>query len=85
MTVIAMAVVAVKMKCNGGYYEDAAKFADDYAEMKARKNNGEMVMSIGKKKKFKRASVEYKASGAKAIFTDSYWSIKKKNGLSFHI
>ena len=58
--------------------QDAAKFADDYAEMKARKNNGEMVMSIGKKKKFKRASVEYKASGAKAIFYRQLLEYKKE-------
>lgn len=83
LTVIAMAVVAVKMKCNGGYYEDAAKFADDYAEMKARKNNGEMVMSIGKKKKFKRASVEYKASGAKAIFYRQLLEYKKEKWFIF--
>ena len=24
------------MKCDGGYYEEAAKFADDYAELKKR-------------------------------------------------
>lgn len=83
LTVIVMAVVAVKMKCNGGYYEDAAKFADDYAEMKARKNNGEMVMSIGKKKKFKRASVEYKASGAKAIFYRQLLEYKKEKWFIF--
>ena len=25
---------AFRMKCDGGYYEEAAKFADDYAELK---------------------------------------------------
>ena len=24
-------IAAVRMKCDGGYYEEAAKFADDYA------------------------------------------------------
>lgn len=40
---------AFRMKCGGGYYEEAAKFADDYAEMRKRSKNGEMVMGIGKK------------------------------------
>lgn len=82
MTIV-VAIVAVKMKCNGGYYEDAAKFADDYAEMKERKNSGEMVMSIGKKKKFKRASVRYKASGAKAIFYRQLLEYKKEKWFIF--
>lgn len=83
VTTFVLAAVAVRMKCNGGYYEDAAKFADDYAEMKARKNSGEMVMSIGKKKKFKRASVQYKASGAKAIFYRQLLEYKKEKWFIF--
>ena len=55
LTVAVMITAAVRMKCDGDYYEDAAKFADDYAEMRRRKVNGEMVMSIGeKKKRFRR-------------------------------
>lgn len=83
LTVIGLATVAVKMECNGGYYEDAAKFAEDYAEMKARKNKGEMVISIGKKKKFKNAVIEYKAPGAKAIFYRQLLEYKKEKWFIF--
>lgn len=83
LTVALVVFGAAKMKCTGGYYEDAAKFADDYAEMKQRKSNGEAVMSIGGKKKFKRASVEYKGTGAKAIFYRQILEYKKEKFFIF--
>ena len=44
-------VVAVRMRCDGGYYEEAAKFADDYAELKQRQKNGEDGNGYERKKK----------------------------------
>lgn len=65
-------------------YEDAAKFADDYAEMRRRKVNGEMVMSMGeKKKRFRRVKDTYKGTGAKAIFYRQLLEYKRKSILYF--
>ena len=38
------------MKCDGGYYEEAAKFADDYPELKKRQKSGEFVTNTGMQK-----------------------------------
>lgn len=57
---------AAKMRCTGEYYEDAAKFADEYALKMKRAKKGEM--SVGKRKYVRRASVEYKGRYAKAIY-----------------
>lgn len=84
LTVIVMLLIAWRMKCDGGYYEDAAKFADDYAEMRRRKVNGEMVTGIGeKKKRFRRVSENFKATGAKAIFHRQLLEYKKEKYFIF--
>lgn len=84
LTVIAMFMAAWRMKCDGGYYEDAAKFADDYAEMRKRKVNGEMVTGIGEKKKsFRRVNENLKATGAKAIFYRQLLEYKKEKYFIF--
>ncbi len=84
LSVLAMFFVAWKMKCEGGYFEDAAKFADDYAEMRRRKNSGEMVTGIGeKKKKFRKISGDYQASGAKAVFYRQLLEYKKERYFIF--
>ena len=83
-TVGVMLLLAVKMKCSGGYYEEAVKFADDYAEMKRRKKNGEMVMGIeNKKKKFRKVSENIRATGAKAIFYRQFLEYKKEKYFIF--
>ncbi len=81
---ISLFVVAFRMKCEGGYYEDAAKFADDYAEMRQRSKNGEMVMGIGeKKKKFRKVRWEFSANGAKAVFYRQLLEYKKEKYFIF--
>lgn len=83
-TVAGMLLVARFMKCEGAYYEDAAKFADDYVEMKRKKNSGEMVTGIGeKKRKFRRISGDYHASGAKAVFYRQLLEYKKERYFIF--
>lgn len=77
-------LAAWKMKCTGAYYEDAAKFADDYAEFYKRSKRGEMVFTIGQKKKFKKAgTVQYKGNGAKAIFYRQLQEYKKERFFIF--
>ena len=84
VTVI-LAVAAVwRMRCNGGYYEEAAKFADDYAELKKRQKNGEAVFSIGgRKRKFRQIKERINAKGAKAIFYRQLLEYKKEKFFIF--
>lgn len=84
---------ACRMKCDGGYYEEAAKFADDYAEIRKRQKNGELVTGVGAKKRFRRVKSvkeEYsggmagkKAVGAKAIFWRQLQEYKKERFFIF--
>lgn len=80
---LGMLLTAWKMKCDGAYYEDGAKFADDYAELRARSKKGETSISIGKKKKLRNAEVEYKGTGAKAIFYRQLLEYKKEKYFIF--
>lgn len=85
LVMTAAAVLAARrMKCEGAYYEDAAKFADDYAEMRQQKKSGEIVMGIGKKKKFRQVSVKYRASGAKAVFYRQMLEYRKERFYIFN-
>ena len=80
LTTILLVILAYWMPCNGDYYEDAAKFADTYAEMIKRKKNGEMVMGLEeKKKKFRHMTVRYQEQ--RQSFTASFWNIEKKERL----
>lgn len=70
-------IMAVKSRCVGEYYEDAATFADNYAKIKENQKKGIVNMSMGKKKKFKKATIEYKGTGAKAIYYRQLLEYKK--------
>ena len=74
---------ALKKQCTGEYYEDAAKFADDYVERKNRSKKGEFTFSGGKKRKFRKAGVIYKGSGAKAVFYRQLLEYKKERFFIF--
>ncbi len=84
---------ASRMKCDGGYYEEAAKFANDYAEIRKRQKDGELVTGIGAKKRFRRLKSEKeqysgsragkKALGAKAIFFRQLQEYKKERFFIF--
>ena len=84
VTVI-LAVAAVwRMRCDGGYYEEAAKFADDYAELTKRQKKGEAVFSIGgRKRKFRQIKERINAKGAKAIFYRQLLEYKKEKFFIF--
>lgn len=84
LTVFLLFTVARRMKCEGGYFEDAAKFADDYAEVRKRTQNGEMVLGMKeKKKKYRRISAGFKATGARAIFYRQLLEYKKERYFIF--
>lgn len=84
LTVAVLSFLALRMKSQGQYYEDAAKFADDYQEAKQKKAKGETAR-LGKKKKYGNATVQYKGSGAKAIFYRQLLEYKKNKTFIFSI
>lgn len=84
VSVAVMVFVVFHMKCDGGYYEEAAKFADDYVEMRKKKNNGEIVFGIGEKRRtFRRVNNTYHAKGAKAVFSRQLLEYKKEKYFIF--
>lgn len=83
LLVIVSAIVALKMKCLGGYYEEAAKFADDYVEFYNKNKKGEVTFRIGTKKKWRQAHVQYRGNGAKAIFYRQVLEYKKERFFIF--
>ncbi|OUP83763.1 hypothetical protein B5F07_09315 [Lachnoclostridium sp. An169] len=83
-TVAAAAAGAVCMRCDGGYYEEAAKFADDYAELRKRQKSGELVSGIGRKKKtFRKIRERIGGKGAKAVFYRQLLEYKKEKYFIF--
>lgn len=76
---------AVRMKCTGAFYEDAAKFAEDYEEVLQINRQGGARMRIGKKKKFGRASVNWRGTGARALFYRQLLEYKKSRFFIFDI
>ena len=83
ISTVVMFVLANRMKCTGEYYEDAAKFADMYKEIKEKQKRGEVSVGFGKKKKYKEASVEYKGNYAKAIYFRQMLEYKKSKTFIF--
>ena len=85
LAMVAVSVIAaVRMKCDGGYYEEAAKFADDYADLKKRQKNGEMVFGLnGKKRSFRRVREKIAGKGAQAIFYRQLLEYKKERFFIF--
>lgn len=79
---VVLVILAWKMKCTGQYYEDAAKFADDYQEARKRGQKGEVTV-VGRKKKYKKAKVVYGGSGARAIFYRQLLEYKKERFFIF--
>ena len=83
-TVVLSVAAAWHMHCDGGYYEEAAKFADDYAELRKKQKNGETVFCIGeKKRKFRKVREHIHARGAKAIFYRQLLEYKKEKFFIF--
>lgn len=81
----AVVAAALRMKCTGAFYEDAAKFAEDYEEVLVNQRQGGTKMRIGKKEKFGKASVKWKGTGAKAIFYRQLLEYKKKRFFIFDV
>lgn len=82
LTALVLFVIAKKMKCEGEYYEDAMKFADDYEEAMKKSKKGEATV-VGKKKKYLQKTIEYKGTGAKAIFYRQLLEYKKNRYFIF--
>jgi hypothetical protein len=80
---IVFLILAYRAKCVGEYYEDAAKFADDYATLIANRSKGIVSISFGKKKKYRQAQVAYKGKYAKAIYYRQLLEYKKSRFFIF--
>lgn len=77
-------LVAKNMKCTGDFYEDAMKFADDFAEVRKKAKKGE-VSRIGSKRKYKSSQIIYKGNFAKAIFYRQLLEYKKNRFFIFGV
>lgn len=76
ISTVVTVLIAWRMKCTGEYFEDAMTFADEYEEAIKRKKGGSMEKA-SHKKKFKAAQVQYRGTGAKAIFYRQLLEYKK--------
>lgn len=83
LTVAGVTLAAWKMKNTGAYYEDAAKYADDYLEYRNRNKRGEAAFSVGGRKKFREAKVHFRG-GARAIFYRQLLEYKKEKFFIFN-
>lgn len=81
-TTLLLVWMAVRMKNTGAYYEEAAKFADDYQELKNRSKRGETGYALGKKKKFRSVKGRF-GTGARAIFYRQLLEYKKEKFFVF--
>jgi len=84
VSVIGLFFYARKMPCSGAYYEDAMKFAEEYATLRQKKKKGENTFRLKNKKTYvKDAAVEYKGSYAKAIYYRQLLEYKKNRFFIF--
>ncbi len=83
LTVLLLFIYARKMTCTGEFYEDATKFAEEFATKQQRAKKGEVSISFGEKKYVKGAKVEYKGVYAKAIFYRQLLEYKKNRFFIF--
>ncbi len=81
----AVLTAAWRMKCNGAYYEDAIKFAEDYEEVLENRRQGNAARRLGKKQKFSKASVRWRGHGANALFYRQLLEYKKSRYFIFDI
>lgn len=65
LSTVLLVFAAWKMPCEGGYYEEAAKFADEYQALRQRKAKGESTTG---KEKYRRLKGGIEGHGASAIF-----------------
>lgn len=82
LMVVVLTYLAIKMPCDGEYFEDAMQFAEDYEELLKKKQDGQTAR-LGKKEKFGKATVSYKGGGAKAIFYRQLLEYKKSKFFFF--
>lgn len=82
LTVFSLLMYAIKMKSSGEYFEEAALFSEEYEEILKRQSRGEFKFSR-KPKNLRKASIEYRGSGAKAILYRQLLEYKKNKFFIF--
>lgn len=80
-----VAVSAVRMRCTGGYYEDAMKFADDYEEVITNKRRGVMKTKAGVRVSRRKVNASWRGSGARALFFRQLLEYRKSRFFIFDI
>lgn len=85
LTLASTVAAAVRLRCNGGYYEDAMKFADDYEEILTNRRRGVMKTRTGVRVKRRKVNAAWRGSGAKALFFRQLLEYKKSRFFIFDI
>lgn len=85
LTLTAVVVGAVFLKCTGTFYEDAMTFADDYEEALASRRRGERksLRKAGHSRSQRKASVSWRGRGAAALFYRQLLEFKKNRYFIF--
>lgn len=83
LATVLLFLAARGMKCEGGFYEDAVKFAEDYEEVLKNHKMGNNEKRLGKKQKYKSAHVTWKGHGARALFYRQLLEYKKRKFFIF--
>ncbi|MBW9211824.1 MULTISPECIES: putative ABC exporter domain-containing protein [Terrabacteria group] len=83
LSAIVLTVIAIRMKCSDQYYEKAEQYASEVAKkvQQAKQKDGFPLVTKGKN--LKKAGVQYKGQGAKAIFYRHLLEYKKKKFFIF--
>ena len=85
LTLAAAVAAAVRLRCVGGYYEDAMKFADDYEEILTNRRRGVMKTRTGVRVHRRKVNTSWHGSGAKALFFRQLLEYKKSRFFIFDI
>ena len=85
LTLTVAVAAAVRLKCTGGYYEDAMKFADDYEEILTNRRRGVMKTRTGVRVNRRKVNASWLGNGAKALFFRQLLEYKKSRFFIFDV
>jgi hypothetical protein len=83
ISTLVLVFFALRLSSQGEFYEEASGFAEEYAKMKQRAKKGDTAKLSWKKKKLKKATIEYRGSGAKALLYRQLLEYKKQRFFIF--
>lgn len=83
ISTLGLVFYAWRLSSQGEFYEEASNFAEEYAKIKQRAKRGDMKQIGWKKRKLRKASIEYKGTGAKALLYRQILEYKKQRFFIF--